>query len=76
MSAERRGAIARLLAAHDLVCIEDVVYGSSASAFTVGPAAPPNGVRFALGSPPLARLGTGLQILRSLALNGDEAHVE
>ncbi|MCJ2045298.1 PLP-dependent aminotransferase family protein [Methylobacterium sp. J-078] len=49
---------------------------SPASAFAIGPAAPPNGVRLALGSPPLARLGTGLQILRSLALNGDEAHVE
>lgn len=49
---------------------------SPASAFAVGASPPPNGVRLALGSPPLARLADALRILRQIATGGDESHVE
>lgn len=49
---------------------------SPASAFAVGPDPVPNGVRLALGSPPLARLETALQTLAHLVREGDDAQVE
>ncbi|KQP36086.1 GntR family transcriptional regulator [Methylobacterium sp. Leaf104] len=49
---------------------------SPASAFAIDSAAAPNGVRLALGSPPMARLASALQILRRLAIEGEDSQVE
>lgn len=49
---------------------------SPASAFAIDPATAPDGVRLALGSPPIPKLTIALQILRQLALDGEDSQVE
>ncbi|MCK2057005.1 PLP-dependent aminotransferase family protein [Methylobacterium sp. 37f] len=49
---------------------------SPASAFAIDPATAPDGVRLALGSPTIPKLTIALQILRQLALDGEDSQVE